>query len=156
MKKLLFGLLGAVLLFSCSKDDKEGATTAASLIKGEISYDFDGAATKGVGGGYNFSDTAYFFKHESGQSQLSLNFNDTKAGTLAVGTHTFEKGKSYLSYYPGSTSERYVSTSGQVTINKIEGSLVSGTFSGSLVRQSDSKKIEITNGQFQQIAAPRI
>ncbi len=150
------GLLAAVVLVSCSKDDKESTTNTPSLAKGEISYDFDGVNVSGIGGAYNFSDTAYFVKYESGQSQLSINFNDSKTGTLNVGTSNFEKGKSYISYFPDFIAEQYISVSGQVTIEKIEGMLISGTFSGTLVRQSDSKSIIITNGRFNQIWAPKI
>lgn len=156
MKNLFIGLLTAFVLVSCSKDDKGTTPTTPALAKGEIGYDFDGVSVSGAGGAYNFSDTAYFVKYEDGQSQLSINFNDNKAGSLSVGSTNFEKGKSYISYFPDFTAEQYVAVSGQVTIDTIEGTLISGTFSAKLVRQSDSKTIMVTNGRFNQVSAPKI
>ncbi len=156
MKSLFISLLTAVVLVSCSKNDKESTPVTPPLAKGDITYDLDGVNESGAGGAYNFADTAYFVKHESGQSQLSINFNDNKAGSLSVGTTNFEKGKAFISFFPDFNAEQYSSVSGQVSIEKIEGLLISGTFSGTLARQSDSKSIMITNGRFNQIWAPKI
>ena len=112
----------------------------------------------GAGGAYNFSDTAYFVKHEENGSQLSLYYSGNTEGTYPVGTETWQSGKGFITYTPNSANSnvRYLSVSGSLKITKIEGKLLSGTFSGSLQKVDGTEKIEITNGSFTAVNAVKI
>lgn len=158
MKKLSYLILSALLFaFACSKEEDENNTDAnPTAAASQITYELDGKATTGNGVAYNFSDTAYFVKHEENGAQLSLYYNGTAEGTYDLGSTTFDKGKGFITYNPNANSPggvSYLAISGTLKLTKIEGSKLTGTFSGIVQKAGGTETIQIKGGSFTSVSA---
>lgn len=155
MRKLHFLTLGMALLMcvsACKKDDEDdGETTVACTNNKNFcvkvgSEKINDDATFRI---ITVSQKRYRVSWEEGNGTTYRNIElDIYSDDLTPGTYNLVEnpatGQGQLQYY--ADQKGYISTSGSVTISAISTDKISGTFSGTIEYQGDTKSV--TDGNF--------
>jgi hypothetical protein len=155
-KLFLFFVLSSALLIisSCKKkdDDNSGANNqsiSASVNGTELSYTGSSIGENTLSSGGYYPQYSYGFTGSANGTSITFYVQGTGTGTYAYGLTTYSPSlqitEGNVIYY---SSKGGIATKGSIIITSVNGTTITGTFTGVLYNSTAADSVVVTNGQF--------